>query len=116
MAKDFGQLCASYGDLKVGFSETLSREVSRYCINVNCVASAGTHTPAFERGAKSLGISVEDFLKRAQSIHPLARGFEECRGKIRIAKPRDVANMVVFLCSDRTEWVTGESVSVSGGF
>ena len=33
-----------------------------------------------------------------------------------LGKREDVANMVVFLCSDRARWVTGQSISVSGGY
>jgi 2-hydroxycyclohexanecarboxyl-CoA dehydrogenase len=109
-----------YGGAKAAierFSETLSREVARYCINVNCVAPGATHTGGTDMWVKAMGLAkVEDYFKRVQPLFPLSKGFEECRGEIRIGKPRDLANMIVFLCSDRTEWVTGQAISVSGGF
>jgi NAD(P)-dependent dehydrogenase (short-subunit alcohol dehydrogenase family) len=34
----------------------------------------------------------------------------------RLGEPEDIANMIVFLCSDRTSWMTGQIVGVDGGF
>lgn len=111
---------AVYGGAKAAierFSETLSREVARYCINVNCVAPGATHTDGTDAWVKDMGlVKVEDYFKKIQPLFPLAKGFEDCRGEIRIGKPRDLANMIVFICSDKTEWVTGQAISVSGGF
>lgn len=45
-------------------------------------------------------------LERAIERHPLGR----------MGTPEDVADVVVFLCSDRARFVTGQSINVSGGF
>ena len=108
-----------YGGTKAAiasFSQTISRELGRYCINVNTVAPGATETPAWEEAGKAAGHSREDFLKRVMPLFPLSRGFKECRGEDRVGKPQDLANMIVFLCSDRAEWVSGQAISVSGGF
>ena len=34
----------------------------------------------------------------------------------RLGEPSDIANMVVFLCTDEASWVTGQNIAVDGGF
>jgi len=42
--------------------------------------------------------------------YPLARGLG------RLGQPSDIANAVVFLASERAEWITGQVLSVNGGY
>jgi 3-oxoacyl-[acyl-carrier protein] reductase len=44
--------------------------------------------------------------ERAVARHPLGR----------LGTPDDVADVVAFLCSDRSRFITGQSINVSGGF
>lgn len=34
----------------------------------------------------------------------------------RLGQPQDIANLVVFLCSDEAQWITGQNIAVDGGF
>ena len=34
----------------------------------------------------------------------------------RLGETGDIASMIVFLCSDRCSWITGQTISVNGGF
>jgi NAD(P)-dependent dehydrogenase (short-subunit alcohol dehydrogenase family) len=34
----------------------------------------------------------------------------------RLGEPKDIANVVVFLCSDEAQWMTGQNIAVDGGF
>ena len=34
----------------------------------------------------------------------------------RLGEVVDVASMIVFLCSDRCSWITGQTISINGGF
>jgi 3-oxoacyl-[acyl-carrier protein] reductase len=98
---------------QVGFSKALAKELGRYCINVNCVAPGATYTEAtfgrFEDREK-LPEEVQVRLQAVMRVYPLARGHE------RLGKPSDIANAVAFLASDRAEWITGQVLSVSGGY
>jgi len=38
------------------------------------------------------------------------------KGIQRLGLPSDIANMAVFLASDRAQWITGQVISVSGGY
>lgn len=97
----------------VGFTKALAKEMGSNCINVNCVAPGATYTEAtlgrFEERDKRSDARKE----REQAMYrnyPLGRGLQ------RLGKPEDVADMVVFLASDRAEWITGQVISVSGGY
>ncbi len=92
---------AHYAAAKAGlvsFSISLAREVAASGIHVNLVAP-GMMSTEMARGA--LEKSVQRYLERI----PLRR----------IGDPREVANAVVFLCSDRASYMTGATVDVTGG-
>lgn len=87
----------------VGFSKALAKEVGRYCVTVNCVSPATTETEATKAWLEAQG-------ERIMRQYPLARGLE------RLGQPSDIANAVAFLASQRAEWVTGQVLSVNGGY
>jgi NAD(P)-dependent dehydrogenase (short-subunit alcohol dehydrogenase family) len=77
-------------------------------VRVNVVNPAQTLTDRLRLGmeaeAKLHGISPEEALRRATERVPLGR----------LAKPEEVADVVVFLASDRASYVTGASVVMDG--
>jgi 2-hydroxycyclohexanecarboxyl-CoA dehydrogenase len=84
----------------IGFSKAVAKEVGRYNIHVNCVCPGFTKTPAtFER----LTPDLED---RIVKLYPLRK----------LGVPEDVAKVVTFLASDGASHVTGQTISVSGGY
>lgn len=87
----------------VGFSKALAKEVGRYCVTVNCVSPATTETEATAGWIREQGESI-------MRQYPLARGLG------RLGLPADIANAVAFLASQRMEWVTGQVLSVNGGY
>lgn len=57
---------------------------------------------------RSGGMSDEDygaFLERGKSTHPLGR----------VGEPREIAELIYFLASDKASWITGETISIDGG-
>lgn len=87
----------------VGFSKALAKEAGRYCVTVNCVSPATTETDATAAWLQAQG-------ERIMRQYPLARGLN------RLGQPADVANAVAFLVSQRAEWITGQVLSVNGGY
>ena len=85
----------------IGFSKTLARELARYGINVNVVCPGPTNTPLFHEMAGGNG-KLAASLKQAI---PLGR----------LGEPEDLAVAVAFLASDDASFVTGQTLSVSGG-
>jgi len=96
----FGQ--AVYSGAKGGviaFAKALAREVARYTVNVNCVAPGATNTPAFAK-------APAEMREAAAKIYPLRR----------VAEVEDIANAVAFLSSNESDFITGQVLSVSGGY
>ena len=86
-----------------GFSKALAKEMGRYGITVNCVSPATTVTEATESWIAAQGEQI-------MRSYPLAKGLG------RLGQPSDIANAVAFLASARSEWITGQVVSVNGGY
>ena len=85
----------------IAFTKTLAREMARYKINVNCVCPGPADTPLFAE----LG----------QDQPRLREALEKAIPWRRLARPEDIANAVAFLVSDEAEYITGQTLSVSGG-
>jgi NAD(P)-dependent dehydrogenase (short-subunit alcohol dehydrogenase family) len=100
-----GAYCASKFAI-VALTQALATEIGEYGVRVNAVAPGlivGTkmrEKAELDRRAKGLELAES----RAKSI-PLRR----------TGLPEDIANAVAFLCSDQAAYVTGETVSVTGG-
>lgn len=85
----------------IAFTKALAREMARHGVTVNCVCPGPANTPLFAE-------------IRAQ--HPrLAEALERAIPLRRLAEPEDVAAAVAFLASDEAGYITGQTLSVSGG-
>ncbi|MFI9554983.1 SDR family NAD(P)-dependent oxidoreductase [Nonomuraea endophytica] len=84
-----------------GLAKTLAREAARGNVTSNVVCPGPTDTPMLRRVAEEKPGLVE---KIAKSI-PLRR----------LGEPADVAGLVAYLCTDRAAYITGQTLSVSGG-
>jgi 2-hydroxycyclohexanecarboxyl-CoA dehydrogenase len=82
----------------IAFTKSLARELARYRINVNCVCPGPTDTPLFQRQPERM----KEALIRAIPFR-------------RIAQPIEIAQAVMFFLSDRSDYITGQVLSVSGG-
>ena len=83
----------------VGFTKALALEVAQYNINVNAISPGPILTP----GTKALGKETYEQIRK--SI-PLGRW----------GKPEDVTNLVLFLASDESDFITGQNIVIDGGY
>lgn len=82
----------------IAFTKGLARELARFNITVNCVCPGPTDTP--------LMAAVPDKIREA---------FERVTPMRRLAKAQEVADAILFFSSSRSDFVTGQVLSVSGG-
>jgi len=82
----------------MAFTKSLAREVARYSINVNCICPGPTDTPMLATRPEKLR---EAFVKAI----PFRR----------FAKPSEIADAIWFFASPRSDYITGQILSVSGG-
>jgi 2-hydroxycyclohexanecarboxyl-CoA dehydrogenase len=111
IASDAGRVGSSleavYSGAKGGmiaFTKTLAREVARRGVTANAVCPGPTETPLLEEmtGADEQGARAIEAMKRAVPMK-------------RLGTPAEVAAAVAFLCSEEASFITGQTLSVSGG-
>ena len=90
----------------VGITRTVAQEWGRYWINVNAVAPGFTNTrlTAPKRKGDELGVP-EDQRQAMLARIPLGR----------FGEPEDIANAVLFFSSPLSDFITGQTINVSGG-
>jgi 2-hydroxycyclohexanecarboxyl-CoA dehydrogenase len=86
----------------IGFTKTLAREVAKHGITVNTVCPGPTDTPLLE---EMVGAGNDRLISSLQRAIPLGR----------LGRPEDIAAAVAFLASDDASFITGQTLSVSGG-
>ncbi len=93
----------------VGWAKTLSRELAIDAITVNNVCPGNIATERLmsliEEQAQRQGITLEQAVSLDESRIPM--GY--------LGDPEDVANLIVFLASDKARYVTGTTIQVDGG-
>jgi len=106
---------AVYAACKAGviaLMKALAREVGRYGIRLNAVCPGLTVPQSEEEMGeqsmwrRNLQLFTPEALEKAKRAYPLRR----------LGTAREVADAVVFLASDRASFITGQALSVSGGY
>jgi 2-hydroxycyclohexanecarboxyl-CoA dehydrogenase len=88
----------------IAFTKTIAREVARYGITANAVCPGPTDTPLLAR-ITGAGADAERVIAAMTRAVPMRR----------LGKPDDVAPAVAFLAGEEAGFVTGQTLSVSGG-
>jgi 3-oxoacyl-[acyl-carrier protein] reductase len=88
-----------------GLARTLAIELGQFGINVNAVAPGFIETRMTQQTAERMGMDWEQFKKDAAARTPVRR----------TGKPEDVANVIAFLVSDESSFVSGQVIYVAGG-
>ncbi len=95
----------------IALTKTLAKELGRLGIRLNVVCPGLTPAKFEEIGEKShwqeqIANFTPEVREKAAKVYPLRK----------LGKPEDTANAVVFLASDRAGHITGQTLSVSGGY
>ncbi len=95
-----GIYAASKGAM-IAYAKVLGLEVANQLIRVNCICPAMVWTELVQRDAEINGVDYHELEKS----YPLKR----------YGQPSDVANLVVYLLSDASSWMTGSCIDITGG-
>jgi 3-oxoacyl-[acyl-carrier protein] reductase len=88
-----------------GMARTLAIELGRYGITANAVAPGFIDTEMTRQTALRLGRDPEEWKAEIAQQIPVRRP----------GVPRDIANVIAFLCSDEASFVSGQVIYVAGG-
>lgn len=86
----------------IGLTQSAALDYSARGIRVNAVMPGVTRTPMMDRQMSGAHMEEDMYIR----LHPIGR----------LAKPEEIAEAVVWLCSDRASFVTGHAMAVDGGF
>ena len=89
---------ASKGGI-LGFTRSSALELAQHGIRVNAIAPGAILTPTTKE------MMGDDVVKQMEQSNPLKK----------VGKPEDIANLVVFLASDESGYITGQCMVVDGG-
>ena len=92
--------CASKGGI-IQLTRTTALEYARDGIRVNSVCPGGIRTPMLDR----IGATSAEMEESIVTMHPMGR----------VGEPHEIAEAVVWLCSDAASFVTGHQMVVDGG-
>jgi 2-hydroxycyclohexanecarboxyl-CoA dehydrogenase len=88
----------------IAFTKTMARELARANVTLNAICPGPTDTPLFA-----------DFAKDLAGGEKLREGLERAIPLRRLGKPDDYPGMIAFLLSDDAAFMTGQTISISGG-
>lgn len=83
----------------IGLTETAALEFAKKNIRVNAVCPGVIHTPMLDRFDKGDEMAMADQT-------PVGR----------VGQPEEIADSVLWLCSDKSSYVTGQAIAVDGGW
>lgn len=83
----------------IALTKSLAKALGRNNVTVNAVAPAFVHSPMTQ-------FLTPELEKKWLQMYTIKR----------LGEVEDVASMIVFLCSDRCSWITGQTISINGGF
>ncbi len=84
----------------IGLTKTLALEYAKDNIRVNCVCPGAIETDMLTRFWGEEGTS------QITDAHPIGR----------LGKPEEIANSVIWLCSNAASFITGQSIAIDGGY
>ncbi len=83
----------------IGFTRALALETAQYGITVNAISPGPIETPG-------IGVLSKEAYEQVRRAIPLGR----------FGKPEEVAYLVLFLASDKSDFITGQNIVIDGGY
>jgi 3-oxoacyl-[acyl-carrier protein] reductase len=93
-----------------GITRTVALEVGKFNINVNVVCPGIVETPRMEK------LCEEKARVRGWTYEQVYEEYVQDMALKRVTTPQDVANAVLFMCSEESRNITGQELAVDGGW
>jgi NAD(P)-dependent dehydrogenase (short-subunit alcohol dehydrogenase family) len=87
----------------IGLTKSAALEYATQGVRVNAVSPGGIETPMFDRFSGGAGAELH---REIAAMHPIGR----------TGQPEEIAEAVLWLCSDKASFVTGQTLAVDGGW
>lgn len=87
----------------IGFTKALAKEIGKYNILINCVSLGTTKTETIQLLLTAAGQGLEEKMCKAYALG-------------RLGETDDAANALLMMSSDYVTWITGQTLSASGGY
>lgn len=100
-----GAIYAASKSALVGMTKSDAITYSLKNIRFNVILPGYVETPLIERNANKSG-NPEKYYSNLTSLHPLGR----------LAKPKEIADLIVFLLSEQSSFITGSEIVIDGGY
>ncbi len=102
---DAAAYCASKAGVAL-LTKSLALAYARHGIRVNAVCPGWVETRMFRQEAATRGVTLESYRTHAGAEHPIGR----------VGRPEEIANVVLFLASEDSSYMTGALVVADGGY
>ncbi len=89
----------------VGFTKMIAQELSRFGVRANVLCTGWTQTD----------IRDNTYSRDTSSVRPEKRSYPIPLKGVKAASPDDIANLVLFLASDASRFITGADILIDGG-
>ncbi len=91
----------------MGMTLSVAKDYLKHNIRCNCISPARVHTPFVDNFLqKNYPGKEAEMFEKLSKTQPIGR----------MAKPEEIANLILYLCSDEASFITGNDYPIDGGF
>ena len=94
-----------------GLTKSVALDYAKYNIRINSICPGPVNTPMYNNTVEYILKNYNEYNDRDELLKILA----ERQPMNRIAEPKEIANLVTFLASDKSSFMTGSEVKIDGG-
>ena len=93
----------------IGMMKSIAADFIRQGVRANAICPGTVESPSWHQRVKSQAVNEQD-------IENVRKAFIGRQPMGRIGKPREIAELAIYLASDESSFVTGQAISIDGGW
>lgn len=99
----------------INMAQSIAKELGPYNVNVNVLNPGFVYTPMYENGGLSIKDKYPQNFAKAETAEDVMKQLASQSVFKRPQTPEDMANVVLWLCSDGAKEITGQEINVDSG-